>query len=99
MTDPVIYSAGQQLAALVTAIRLDDWAPEDVQAALARAHQVGMTWEQTVVGLVRLAVDPEGSPRDLLPVHQDPQRRPAGPNDEYRETRARQALHTREDTP
>jgi hypothetical protein len=98
MTDPVIYSAGQQLAALVTAIRLDDWAPEDVHAVIAGAHQVGMTWEQTVVGLVRLAVDPEAKPRDLIPVHQDPLRRPAEPNEEFRATRARLHNTTREDT-
>jgi hypothetical protein len=74
MTTPEIYSAAPQLAALVTVMR-PDWPAEDVHAAIAGAHQAGLTWAKTCVGLVRLAVDPDGRPRDLIPVHKDPQRR------------------------
>lgn len=99
MTTPVIYSAGQQLAALVTAMR-PDWLPEDVHAALAGAHQVGMTWERTCVDLVRIAVDPDGRPRDLIPVHKDPRRRRDQEVYDRGAELAREALHNtpREDT-
>lgn len=59
-----------------------------------------MTWEQTVVGLVRLAVDPEAGPRDLLPVHQDPLRHQDPVRAKRGAEEVRKALaNTREDTP
>lgn len=99
MTAPVIYHAGQQLADLVTTIR-QDWQPEDVHAVIAGAHQVGMTWERTVVGLVTLAIDPEAKPRDLIPVHRDPLRHRDPAVYKQGAAEVREALaNTREDTP
>lgn len=70
---PEIFAAAPELITLAVAVR-PDWAPADVQAALANAHAVGQRWPQALVGLVRLAVDPDARPAELVPRPLDPQR-------------------------
>lgn len=70
---PPIVAATPELIALAVAVR-PDWAPADVQAALANAHAVGQRWPQALVGLVRLVVDPDARPAELVPRPLDPQR-------------------------
>ncbi|WP_158088821.1 hypothetical protein [Thermoactinospora rubra] len=63
-----VHRATDVLIALALAVR-PDWPEPDVRAALAAAHTVGMTWEQALVGLVRLMVDGHATPRELIPPH------------------------------
>ena len=61
-----VQRATAELAALAVAVR-PDWDERDVTGVLTRAVQNGMTWEQVLVGLPRVMVDPAGQPRDLVP--------------------------------
>ncbi|MFC3986505.1 hypothetical protein [Streptosporangium jomthongense] len=70
---PEIFAAVPELVALAVAVRRD-WRAEEVQAALVNAKSHNQTWPQALVGLVRLAVDPESHPAELVPPPLDPQR-------------------------
>lgn len=70
---PEIFAAAPELIALAVAVR-PDWAPADVQAALVDAKSHNQTWPQALVGLVRLVVDPDARPAELVPRPLDPQR-------------------------
>ena len=59
-----VARATPELTALVLATRRD-WQEAWVTSAITAAGLEGMTWPQIAVGLVRLMVDPEASPRDL----------------------------------
>jgi hypothetical protein len=62
-----------ELVALVAKMR-EDWPPHTVQGVIVNAAAQGLTWPQTVVGLVRLAVDPAAKPGELIPDRNDPTR-------------------------
>ncbi|MEV7013345.1 hypothetical protein [Streptosporangium sp. NPDC051022] len=70
---PEILTAVPELIALALAVRRD-WVANDVQAALVDAKVHGQTWPQALVGLVRLVVDPQARPAELVPAPLDPQR-------------------------
>lgn len=92
MTEP--NRAVPELVALLAKMRPGDWPDEHVlQGIVMNAATVGLTWPQVCVGLVRLAVDPDAQPGELIPRRDDPtKRRPgADPHDipEWREARQR----------
>lgn len=62
---PNAVPARAELLALLAATR-PDWRPTATEAVVAEAAQVGLTWAQAMVGLVRLAADPDGVPGDLV---------------------------------
>ena len=68
---PVVLHAAARLHDLVVEMR-PDWASRDVRGVIAHAHTISLTWEQTVVGLVRLAVDVKAQPWELIPDRNDP---------------------------
>jgi hypothetical protein len=69
MTEPIlIHEAPAQLRDLVTAMR-PDWPPGDVEAVITDARQIPLPWPHIAIGLARLACDPEGRPRELIPPH------------------------------
>lgn len=72
-TRPEVQVALAELIALAVAVRRD-WTPADVQAAVIDAKMTGLTWSQALVGLVRLLVDPQAVPGELVPLKPDPQR-------------------------
>lgn len=70
---PVIYVALAELIDLAAAVR-PDWHRDQVQGAVMDAKMSGLTWSQALVGMVRLLVDPDATPGELVPVKLDPQR-------------------------
>lgn len=75
MKAPTIQRAVPQLVDLAVRVR-PDWREADLRAVIAGAATIGMTWEQTLVGLARLMVDEHAHPRELIPDSRDPLRRP-----------------------
>ena len=70
---PAVQVALAELIALAVAVR-PDWTPPEVQGAVMDAKMSGLTWPQALVGIVRLAVDPDARPAELVPLKLDPQR-------------------------
>jgi hypothetical protein len=68
---PEIRRAVPALIALAGAVR-PDWQEDDLQAAIVAAATAGWDWPRVLVEVVRLLVDPEGSPRDLREASRDP---------------------------
>lgn len=66
-----IRRAQDELVALAVAVR-EDWSAADVLGALCAAAPAGVTWEQALVGLTRLMVDPGAHPRELIPDWRSP---------------------------
>jgi hypothetical protein len=67
MTDEItVHRATPELIALALAVR-HDWAEHQVSGAITAAAQDGMTWEQALVSLPRLMIDPKAHPRELVP--------------------------------
>ena len=60
-----VARATPELTALVLATRRD-WQEAWVTSAITAAGHEGMTWPQIAVGLVRLMVDLQAVPRDLV---------------------------------
>jgi YspA, cpYpsA-related SLOG family len=97
---PKIHRAQDELVAFAVAVR-EDWTAADVLGALCAAAPAGVTWEQAVVALARLMVDPAAGPRELIPDWRDATapRRPADPAsmdaalDEYVRNAIRQVLN------
>lgn len=88
MTDaeaPEIRRAVPALVALAATVR-PDWDESDLQAAIVAAATAGWEWPRVLVEVVRLLVDPEGSPRDLREACRDPLKphRPPEPGTEVR---------------
>ena len=79
MTTPVpeIGRAKDELVALACKVR-KDWAPDFVDGAIISASNGGMTWEQILVGLPRLMIDPAARPRDLGQARKLPRARMEG---------------------
>jgi len=71
-TEP--QTAVAELVALVAKMREGDpyWRAGVIEGVIVHAANTGLTWPQTVVGLVRLAVDPEARPGELIPNRLDP---------------------------
>ena len=86
MADTVIRSAQQELVALALAVRTD-WDPIATEGACVAASTAGWPWIRTLVTLVALIADEDGTPRDLLEATRDPRQRSAGcgadPTPEY----------------
>lgn len=85
MTETTVRRALDELIDLAVAVR-EDWMRTDVQAAALAAANVGVTWEQALVGLVRLMVDPEAEPRDLVPDPRSPLSRSVPASSETRDS-------------
>lgn len=67
MTDrPAVQPASDHLVALALAVR-PDWNEHDLRCAIADARTVGMSWQQVLVGLTHMMIDPDASPRALVP--------------------------------
>lgn len=62
---PDAQHATPQLIELAVATR-PDWQRRAVRNALAEAAAVGWSWPRAMVSMVRLAVDPEALPGDLV---------------------------------
>lgn len=90
--EKVPVPASPEMIALAAKTR-PDWDPRNVQAVLASAHSIGMSWEQVLAGMGRLMADPKAMPGELVPDWRDPvaaaHRHGAGPNDEWRQARER----------
>ena len=82
---PEIRRAVPALIALATHVR-PDWDEPDLQAAIVAAATAGWDWPRVLVEVVRLLVDPDGSPRDLREASRDPLKasRPPEPGTEAR---------------
>lgn len=50
----------------MAAVRRGDWQRRAIETVLAEAAAVGLTWPQALVGLVRLSVDVDAMPGDLV---------------------------------
>lgn len=75
MNEPTpIQQAVPQLIELAAHVR-PDWSEQAIRGAVIHAATIGMTWEQTLIGLPRLMADPDARPRELVPDHRDPLRR------------------------
>lgn len=72
MTDtekPAVQRAGDELLTLVLAMR-PDWFELEVRSALVDASECGLTWPTAAWRIVRLAGDPDASPRELVLPHE-----------------------------
>ncbi|MFB4280813.1 hypothetical protein ACBJ59_36375 [Nonomuraea sp. MTCD27] len=91
---PEIRRAVPALIALATGVR-PDWNETDLQSAIVAAATAGWEWSRVLVEVVRLLVDPDGSPKDLREASRDPLKagRPPEPGTEVRGAElARRAL-------
>ncbi|MFC4006565.1 hypothetical protein ACFOY2_04990 [Nonomuraea purpurea] len=82
---PEIRRAVPALVALSLAVR-PDWQETDLRSAIVAAATAGWEWPRVLVEVVRLLVDPDGSPRDLREASRDPLKpsRPPTPGTEVR---------------
>ncbi|MEU6709946.1 hypothetical protein ABZ897_00590 [Nonomuraea sp. NPDC046802] len=68
---PEIRRAVPALIALAANVR-PDWNETELQSAIVAAATAGWEWPRVLVEVVRLLVDPNGSPRDLREASRDP---------------------------
>ncbi|MEV0382336.1 hypothetical protein [Nonomuraea sp. NPDC050643] len=82
---PEIRRAVPALIALAANVR-PDWNESDLQSAIVAAATAGWDWPRVLVEVVRLLVDPDGSPRDLREASRNPLKvsRPPEPGTESR---------------
>lgn len=66
-----IRTALPQLIDLAVAVR-GDWNAADVKGAMLNAHNHGFTWPQALVAMVRLMVDEQARPGEIVPVRHNP---------------------------
>jgi hypothetical protein len=68
---PEVRRALPSLIALALQVR-PDWQEADLQSAIAAAATAGWDWPRVLVEVVRLLVDPNGTPRDLREASRGP---------------------------
>ena len=87
--ETTVHRATAELIALAIAVR-PDWPEHQVSGAIAAAVSDGMTWEQVLLALPRLMVDPASHPREMVREYQHarPSSVPAEHNPEYAAARA-----------
>lgn len=60
-----------QLVDLAVAVR-EDWTAADVKGAMVNAYNHGFTWSQALVAMVRLMVDGQARPGEIVPERHNP---------------------------
>lgn len=75
---PEIRRAVPALIVLALDVR-PDWQEIELRSAIIAAATAGWDWPRVLVEVVRLLVDPNGSPRDLREASRDPLKATAAP--------------------
>lgn len=75
---PTIRRAVPALVVLALDVR-PDWQETDLRSAIVAAATAGWDWPRVLVEVVRLLIDPDGSPRDLREASRDPLKATAAP--------------------